>query len=41
LPVMTIFIVWSLPAALSFYWFFSTLIGILQQKIVLPPIKSQ
>ena len=34
LPVMTVFIVWSLPAALSFYWFFSTLIGILQQKMI-------
>jgi len=34
LPVMTVFIVWSLPAALSFYWFFSTLIGIFQQKMI-------
>jgi len=34
LPAMTIFIVWSLPSALSLYWFFSTLIGIFQQKMI-------
>ena len=39
LPAMTVFVVWSLPAALSFYWFFSTLIGILQQKIVFKSIR--
>jgi len=35
LPIMTIFISWTLPAALSLYWLFSTLIGILQQKMIL------
>lgn len=35
LPLMTVFICWTLPAALTFYWFFSTLIGIFQQKIIL------
>lgn len=34
LPLMTVFICWTLPAALPFYWFLSTLIGIFQQKIV-------
>jgi len=31
MPVFTVFICWSLPSGLSFYWFISTLLTILQQ----------
>ena len=41
LPIMTVFICWSLPAALSFYWFFSTLIGIFQQKMIFKRVSSK
>lgn len=34
MPIMTIFICWTLPAALPLYWLFSTLIGIFQQKMI-------
>ena len=30
LPVMTVFIVWNLPAGLAFYWLVSTLLGLVQ-----------
>lgn len=34
-PIMTIFIAWSFPAALSFYWLFSTLISVIELKVIL------
>lgn len=34
-PVMTIFIAWSLPAALALYWIATTVFTILQQLIVM------
>jgi len=30
LPIMTVFIAWSLPAGLAFYWVISTLLGLIQ-----------
>ena len=34
MPMFTVFIGWVLPATLILYWLFSTLIGIVQQKII-------
>lgn len=31
MPALTIFISWSLPSGLAFYWFFSTILTIIQQ----------
>ncbi len=35
MPVLTVFIGWTLPAGLTLYWFFSTVLTALQQIVVL------
>lgn len=34
MPFFTVFICMTLPAALALYWFFSTVVGVFQQKII-------
>lgn len=38
-PVMTVFIAWSLPAALALYWVVSTLFGLIQQYVMKKTLK--
>jgi YidC/Oxa1 family membrane protein insertase len=40
MPLITIFIAWSLPAALPLYWMIITLFGIIQQYFTKIEIKS-
>lgn len=41
MPLITIFIAWSLPAALPLYWIIVTLFGIIQQYLTKIEVKSE
>lgn len=40
MPAITIFISWSLPSGLAFYWFISTILTIVQQWIMFRKLKK-